>query len=57
MDPIRRPSDESVFHGVVVDVIHVLGEVVFIPDRVLPEAALPQTASYQSLSLPTNRVQ
>src|SRR5215831_18020066 len=41
MRPICRVTDETVFDWIEVNVVEVHGEVVIVPDHVLPIAALP----------------
>lgn len=44
MRPIIGRIDEAMFHRVPMDVIHVGGEIVFVPDGMFPITCLPDTA-------------
>ena len=48
--PQMRAGDETVLHGVVVDVIEVLLPLVFVADFMLPEAALRIVIWSQSIA-------
>jgi hypothetical protein len=48
--PVFRAADVAVFDRVPVDVVEVTLEIVFVPDRVLPELRLPDSASAVALS-------
>lgn len=48
--PIGGALDEAVFDRVVMDVVDVVAVVGFIPDQVLPKAALPYAAFAAPLS-------
>jgi hypothetical protein len=43
MRPITNALDVAMLDGVEVNVIHVAGEIIFVANRVLPVASLPQS--------------
>jgi hypothetical protein len=41
-EPAERIPNQAVFDGIVVDVVHVAGEILLVANEMLPEAPLPE---------------
>ena len=44
MRPLMWAPDEPMLNGIIMDVVHVMAEILFIPDSMLPEPLLPYAA-------------